>query len=246
MSIHLSTAQALLAHAGFDEALIRFLPATAGRAFQTVPLAETQLARDLDAEFDETCLLTVWEGGLDKFSHVRLAGHPGKRRYSGVHLSIFGTRGQLNVTLADDHVKLVVGSHTIVRANIQMFGRPRLFIGDGTTIGQARIIAANADVVLGDDCQLSDEIILQSSDQHPIMDMDTGEVLNAQRHFIHVDRHVWIGRRAMIMPDVRIAEGSIVAAAAVVTQNVPPHAIVAGLPARVVRERVTWAREFQR
>ncbi|PWR02016.1 chloramphenicol acetyltransferase [Meridianimarinicoccus roseus] len=48
---------------------------------------------------------------------------------------------------------------------------------------------------------------------------------------------VWIGMEAAVMPGVRIGPGAIVAARAVVTQDVPPYAVVAGNPARVVRQR---------
>lgn len=246
MSLQITALEPLLRLSGFRPDLVRFAPFTHGRPLKTVRLADSPLALGVSAEFDDTCFLTVLEGGLDKLSHVKLTGHAGKQLYSGVHIAVLSPRGQVTVTLGDDHAKLVICSQTVIRANIQMFGKPRLFIGDHTTIGQARLIVANADVVIGDDCQFSDEIILQSSDQHPITDLDTGEVINAERHSVHIDRHVWVGRRAMIMPDVRIAEGSIIAAAAVVTQDVAANTIVGGVPARVVRQRVSWAREFGR
>lgn len=52
-----------------------------------------------------------------------------------------------------------------------------------------------------------------------------------------VGNDVWIGFRAMIMPGVRIGDGAIVAAGAVVAKDVPPYGIVAGNPARLVRTR---------
>jgi acetyltransferase-like isoleucine patch superfamily enzyme len=54
---------------------------------------------------------------------------------------------------------------------------------------------------------------------------------------VHIADDVWIGTRAVILHDVRIGRGAIVAAGAVVTKSVPPYAIVAGNPARVVRFR---------
>lgn len=52
-----------------------------------------------------------------------------------------------------------------------------------------------------------------------------------------VDHDVWIGQNAAIMPGVHIGSGAIVAAASVVTRNVPPYAVVGGNPARVIRMR---------
>jgi virginiamycin A acetyltransferase len=52
-----------------------------------------------------------------------------------------------------------------------------------------------------------------------------------------VGNDVWIGYEAVIMPGVRIGDGAIVAAEAVVTRDVPPYGVVAGNPARLVRTR---------
>lgn len=51
----------------------------------------------------------------------------------------------------------------------------------------------------------------------------------------------WIGSRAMIMQGVKLGEGAIVATGAVVTQDVPPYAIVAGVPAKVIKYRFASA-----
>ena len=52
---------------------------------------------------------------------------------------------------------------------------------------------------------------------------------------------VWIGDRVMILPGVTVGHGSILAAGAVVTHDVPAYAIVAGVPARVIKMRASSA-----
>ena len=52
-----------------------------------------------------------------------------------------------------------------------------------------------------------------------------------------VENDVWLGHDALLMPGIRVGSGAIVATRAVVTKDVPPYAIVAGNPARVVRMR---------
>jgi maltose O-acetyltransferase len=54
---------------------------------------------------------------------------------------------------------------------------------------------------------------------------------------VTIGDHVWIGYRAIIMPGVTIGEGGVVAAGAVVTDDVTPYTIVAGVPARHIGER---------
>jgi len=52
-----------------------------------------------------------------------------------------------------------------------------------------------------------------------------------------IGNDVWIGLRAMIMGGIHIGDGAIVAAGAIVTKDVPPYAIVAGVPARIIKYR---------
>lgn len=54
---------------------------------------------------------------------------------------------------------------------------------------------------------------------------------------IIVEDDVWIGTRAMILSGVRIGQGSIIAAGSVVTKDVPPYAIVGGVPAKIIKYR---------
>ena len=53
---------------------------------------------------------------------------------------------------------------------------------------------------------------------------------------ITIDDGAWIGSRVVILPGVHVGKGAVVAAGAVVTRNVPPQAMVAGVPARFVRD----------
>lgn len=220
-------------------------PLSAQRPLRTRRLRDSALAQSVPAEFDDSCLLTVVEGEDERLSaHVKLALHGGKRRYSGLHLALLSTAGQYTLVLGDDHARVFVGSQTVLRGGIQLFRRPSLFIGDRCTFGQVRLIVANCDMVIGEDAQFSDEIVIQGSDQHPLYDLDSGELLNGQRHHVRLERHVWIGRRALLMPDITLGAGCVIAAGAVVTASVPAHAIAGGVPARVLRERVRWEREF--
>lgn len=61
-----------------------------------------------------------------------------------------------------------------------------------------------------------------------------------------IERDAWLGTGAVILPGIRIGEGAVVAANAVVTRDVEPYTIVAGVPARVIRPvEVPWAPGFR-
>lgn len=58
---------------------------------------------------------------------------------------------------------------------------------------------------------------------------------------VSIGHDVWIGRSAIVLPGVQIGDGAVVGAGAVVTKSVPPYAIVAGNPARIIRYRFSEA-----
>ena len=88
----------------------------------------------------------------------------------------------------------------------------------------------------------SDDILIQSNDQHGLIDLDTQKLINADRRSVMIGDHVWIGRRAIIMPDVRIGHGSVVGSGAIVVKDTEPFTYNVGVPARKVRERSSWTR----
>ena len=57
---------------------------------------------------------------------------------------------------------------------------------------------------------------------------------------IKIGKHVWIGTNAVILKGVTIGDGAVIGAGAVVTHDVPPHCVVAGNPAKVIKENVEW------
>jgi carbonic anhydrase/acetyltransferase-like protein (isoleucine patch superfamily) len=59
------------------------------------------------------------------------------------------------------------------------------------------------------------------------------------QYLVRIGNDVWIGCYVVIMPGVEIGNGAIVAAGSIVTKSVPPYAIVAGNPAKIIRYRFT-------
>jgi acetyltransferase-like isoleucine patch superfamily enzyme len=121
----------------------------------------------------------------------------------------------------------------------------RLFVGAKATINGARIVLDDGQVYLGADAMLSDEILIQAGDQHSIWDLETKKVLNKHQQPIIVGEHAWIGRRVTLLPGAVIGCGSLVGAASVVTREIAPFSAAVGVPARVVKQRVTWSRNVE-
>ena len=64
-----------------------------------------------------------------------------------------------------------------------------------------------------------------------------GDLYDIEYKLIEIGNDVWIGARAIIMGGVKIGHGSVIAANSVVTKNVPPYAVVAGVPAKIIKYR---------
>lgn len=124
--------------------------------------------------------------------------------------------------------------------NVKM-GRPaELFIGENVHIGEAEIVIGNSEVSIGAGSLISREVLFQGSDQHGIIDRASGEILNRDRGCIRIDKHVWLGRRVALLKRASVGRGAIVAMSAIVAGNIPEFTAVGGVPARVIRENVTW------
>lgn len=224
--------------------LVRHAPLSAEKRLRSVLLRNTPQGSGLGAMFDDTCVMTVAEDMDPAQAPFKLVVHGGKKQFSGVHLTALSTKGQLSLTLGDDNVKVFVGSETNVRAGMQLFRRPTVFIGDRTTIGQSRMIVNHADLVIGEDCQLIEDVLIQCNDPHPITDLTSGELINGERRRTYLGRHVLVQRRAMLMPGVRLGDGAIVQAGALVVLDAPANTMVGGVPAVTLREQVGWERDF--
>lgn len=113
----------------------------------------------------------------------------------------------------------------------------RLTLGKNSYMNMSLIQCANS-ITIGDDCAIAGDVLIQDTDFHPILDSE-GNPKSISKP-IHIGNHVWICAKATILKGVTIGDGSIVAAGAIVTKDVPAHCLVAGNPAKVIRENVFW------
>lgn len=104
-------------------------------------------------------------------------------------------------------------------------------IGDGTFINYGATISAHSGVSIGRDVLIGNYAMIMDSDYHDLHDR-TKPGLTAP---IVLEDDCWIGARAIVLKGVRVGRGAVVAAGSVVTKDVPPRTLVAGMPAQVVR-----------
>lgn len=118
-------------------------------------------------------------------------------------------------------------------------------IGAKTVLGQECTISAYRRVRIGEQCVIADRAMFIDFD-HGVVEVE--RPIREQGIYtreVEVGSNVWIGYGACILRGVRVGDNAIVGASCVVTKDVPANAVVAGIPARVIRmreapERLRW------
>jgi acetyltransferase-like isoleucine patch superfamily enzyme len=123
-------------------------------------------------------------------------------------------------------------------------------IGAKTVMGQECTISAYQHVRIGEECVIADRAMFIDFD-HGIVEVE--RPIRSQgiyKRDVEVGNNVWIGYGACILRGVRVGDNSVIGTNAVVTKDVPANAVVAGIPARIVRMRdqprqLRWGRPVE-
>lgn len=141
----------------------------------------------------------------------------------------------MSFSMRKNSTLLVHGSLSIYsNADISVNENAVLEIGSGFINHGAKIHAFDK-ISIGHGVYIGDDVAIRDSDGHEI----AGSVKPMTMPIVIKD-HVWIGAKVTIIKGVTIGDGAVVAAGSVVVKDVPPHTLVAGVPARVVKDNVEW------
>jgi acetyltransferase-like isoleucine patch superfamily enzyme len=142
---------------------------------------------------------------------------------------------------------LRIGSGSIIRCRVD-FDSPngKVLIGDRCYIGASHLVC-HTGISIGDDVIMSWGITVVDHDSHSLnwheRKGDVADWMRGAKRWesvtvrpVHIGDKVWIGFGASILKGVHVGEGAVVGANSVVTRDIAPYTVVAGNPARVVRE----------
>lgn len=182
--------------------------------------------------------------------------HIDKSYLRKTRISISGRNNRLNIksTLAGSSIDISGVNNTVEilcedivsNLHLQVYGdNCRVFIDRGTGINglQAICMGDSTQILIGKNCLFAKNIDLWATDSHPIYMINrTDSPINPSKDVILKD-HVWVGEKSCILKGTTINSNSIVGMGAVVTKDIPENTVVAGNPAKIVKQGITWKRE---
>lgn len=134
-------------------------------------------------------------------------------------------------TYIDDHTVLLVSD-----GNVPETGNPKILIGQRCGFNRFSIIDASLKIEIGNETRVGPSVYITDHDHGTALDRPVyTQALSEQA--VSIGRDVWIGAHAVILKGVTIGDQAVVAAGAVVTKDVPPATIVAGIPAKPIGKR---------
>ena len=120
-------------------------------------------------------------------------------------------------------------------ACIEIVNNGKLTIGQGACNVNLTIMCAK-EITIGNGVRIGRNVSIRDYNGAHVIINDT-----YKNHApVHIGDHCWLCTGCTIMPGVTIGEGSVVAANATVTKDVPPHSLVGGSPAKVLKENIEW------
>ena len=148
-------------------------------------------------------------------------------------VNAFGSRRETTLRMDKNSSIIVNGEFSFFYGcDIILFEDAKLELGHSFINSDAKIRCHNS-ISIGDDCAISHDFTAMDSNAHYL----NGD--NKTKPII-IEDHVWIGTRVTVLSGVTIGKGAVVAAGSVVTKNVPAGSLVAGNPAKVIKENVEW------
>ena len=135
---------------------------------------------------------------------------------------------------------IVLEENVFFSGKIELFGDGNeIRIGNNTRINGADFIVHNGTKVqIGTSCLFSTNIDVRTTDSHFIFNSE-GERINPDRN-INIGNNVWIGRMVSILKGSQIEDGSVIGSMSLVSGFIPKKVIAVGVPAKVIKENITW------
>lgn len=135
--------------------------------------------------------------------------------------------------------RVSIGKFAIIRPSNSYGGEigEGLRIGNNSNIGPYSYIGCSGYIEIGDNVMISPRVSIYA-ENHVFDSIDiTMKEQGVKKQFVKIEDDCWIAANSIILAGVTIGKGSVVAAGSVVTSDIPPFSVVAGVPAKIIKQR---------
>lgn len=187
-----------------------------------------------------------------KFIHrgVVIEGQELKEKYCNKYCDELGNSiickgdyigSNIKVIFQGENNRLIIGEGVKFGELLVRFGsNANCYIGERTEIIGAEIHITHGIVDIEKDCLIAANVWITNHDHHSIFDIETGKRINVAKN-IQIGNHVWIGKGVTVLPGFKIGNNSIIGTQSVSSSKFGNNVIIAGNPAKVIREGVIWS-----
>lgn len=130
---------------------------------------------------------------------------------------------------------VIIGDGVKINSSVRISGIGKLSIGKNTWIGPEVMIACSSEISIGADCDIAPRVFIGDGTHiiTPGMDHIAGQDVTAP---VHIGNGCWLCVNSTVLPGVSIGDKCVVAAGAVVNNSVGHDRLIAGVPAKVIKE----------
>lgn len=199
--------------------------------------------------FDDSCEVSLSKLTLENINKgilkVRIMQQGRKPSISSVSIELSCLTGNVQICIGNDGSRVIFKKASSGVYDVRLWRKSEVIIGEYTTSNGTKIICDNSSFICGDDCMFSDDILVQTADQHGIVDLNKGQIVNNEVNTVRLGDHVWLGRKTTLTANIEIGSGSVIGTCGVVTSNIPSKVIAAGVPAKIIKRGYTWSRSAE-
>jgi len=163
--------------------------------------------------------------------------------FIGENTSLFGCKFTIR---GDNHIIRLGANGIYTKCNFATEDNDCVInIGSDTTMYEGCEIASVepfAKVEIGSGCMFSSNVDVRNTDSHSIIDIDSNKRINPGKNIKLGDR-VWAGTYVQILKGVNIGNDCVLGIRSLINKDVPSNCVVAGVPAKVVKENIYWLKE---
>ena len=145
--------------------------------------------------------------------------------------------GQGILRVGDDTVFGFGGANRLGSGGIMLQTRvpeAEITIGQGNTFSNNTVLCAVKSIRIGDNCRIGDDVVMYDADFHELNPATRDRSAGVVKPVV-IGNNVWIGSRAMVLRGALIGDNAVIGAMSLVTKDIPPNCVAAGIPAEVTR-----------